>query len=103
MTSTLILPQHSCSHLADLDGEEEKEIMLRRYKTVITWRMDRLNQTAHPAKRRRVRVSCHVCILQSLNVFLAHITDLRRVWSDVIEAVCVFTMHIYRMLGRSHK
>lgn len=43
-----------CPHLADLDGEEEKESMLKRYKTVISWHMSRRYEAMHPAKRRKV-------------------------------------------------
>ena len=43
-----------CPHLVELDGEEEKETMLKRYKTVISWHMVRRHEAAHPAKRRKV-------------------------------------------------
>ncbi|KAI0342806.1 cysteine proteinase [Trametopsis cervina] len=51
-----------CTHLADLDGEEEKESMLRRYKTIVAWRLARVNDAVHLGKRRRVSApSCGAC------------------------------------------
>ena len=44
----------SCTHLAELDGEEEKEAMLRTYKKIVTWRLQRLNEVVNLGKRRRV-------------------------------------------------
>ncbi|EKM58343.1 uncharacterized protein PHACADRAFT_140190 [Phanerochaete carnosa HHB-10118-sp] len=56
------LSAQGCSHLADLDGEEEKEIMLKRYKTVISWHMCRRHEAVHPAKRRKLSSpSCERC------------------------------------------
>lgn len=43
-----------CVHLADLDGEEEKEAMLRAYKKIVTWRLQRFNDAVSLGKRRRV-------------------------------------------------
>ncbi|KAI0750552.1 cysteine proteinase [Irpex lacteus] len=51
-----------CVHLADLDGEEEKEAMLRAYKKIVTWRLQRLNDAVSLGKRRRVSSpTCGTC------------------------------------------
>ncbi|KAI0091235.1 cysteine proteinase [Irpex rosettiformis] len=55
-------PGPSCTHLADLDGEEEKEVMLRTYKKIVTWRLQRVNEAVSLGKRRRVSSpTCGTC------------------------------------------
>lgn len=48
------LAAQGCPHLAELDGEEEKESMLKRYKTVVSWHMCRRYEAVRPLKRRKI-------------------------------------------------
>ncbi|PSR75583.1 hypothetical protein PHLCEN_2v9063 [Hermanssonia centrifuga] len=46
---------NSCPHLADLlSSEPEKEAALKKYKTAVSWNLDRIHQAGHPSKRRKV-------------------------------------------------
>ena len=116
----------SCTHLAELDGEEEKEAMLRTYKKIVTWRLQRLNEVVNLGKRRRV--SCLIsrdeptlcrmpwpwpwvvvrdlydkCTrLTWLNCLAGIFTNMWKLWSYALTAIRMFIVLVHRVLdGRA--
>lgn len=105
MSGDFGFPNHvqGCPHLADLDGEEEKESMLKRYKTVISWHMVRRNEAVHPAKRRKVSSDCGSLERCGTDLMADCIAVVRTVPADAVEALCMPPVLLHCLLeGVAH-